>query len=658
MSTDLESRRHVRTAGVLLCWTLAWTAPLIAEAAPEPDLSHAEQLSIFNAPAALQLLDKLQPTADSGDTLAQWLMVRGLACIDGDPEQAQAIIRRLYRLGQTQPSAEAAAHVVQAVVYVRSNQLDLAEAEVNRIGTAAMLPAFERFRLEAVRGAVERLRGRNETAASIYERLLDFANAMHSSWRAFYAMEQLSIMYFSTGNLERAASLARRMRVIAEQAGDDLLWTEALNVESDIADARGDRAARLHALLEALPHARRADSDRVMSLELLNLGDSYLKSGDYTAALDYSIQALAVARRMRRSWIERIANFRIGIAQIGLGAVAQGKQLVDGAIQQSLSGGDLANTNTMMHEYLEVLEKAGDLRGALEVVHQDDEVRKRLMATSRQKILLELSAKFDDERRARQIELLERDNTIKSRDLQAQRLRQQMIVMAAALIAVACGALAWGICRIRHANERWVHNSQRDVLTGLLNRRHFNEHILTQHGDRPYVGCLLLISVDRLQCVNDLFGHAAGDAVLTALGNRLSSVLRDAEALVRWNGKDFLAMLGPMSEAQLNRLVRQLLNIAPSEPVTWNGHSRRCTVSIGYASFPMGGAAVDLSLDRAITLAGKALQQAKRQGRDRACLIQLVNADSEQELSAINMRFEEAAAQHRVRLVETRGAAG
>jgi len=66
-------------------------------------------------------------------------------------------------------------------------------------------------------------------------------------------------------------------------------------------------------------------------------------------------------------------------------------------------------------------------------------VRDKLAVNAREKALLELSAKFDDERRARRIELLERDNAIKSRDLQAQRSRQQLLLLSAALIVVACG---------------------------------------------------------------------------------------------------------------------------------------------------------------------------------------------------------------------------
>jgi diguanylate cyclase (GGDEF)-like protein len=295
----------------------------------------------------------------------------------------------------------------------------------------------------------------------------------------------------------------------------------------------------------------------------------------------------------------------------------------------------------------------GDLRGALEVGHRDDTVRDELAVTSREKALLELSAKFDDERRARRIELLERDNAIKSRGLQAQRLRQQMIVMAAALIALACGALFWGIVRIRKVNARLLHNIKHDGLTGLLNRRYFNEHILTKQANRPYVGCLLLVGVDRTEHINDALGYAAGDEVLSIVSKRLSSGLRESDALVRWASEVFLIMTGPMSDAQLNLAVRRLLTVMRSEPLTWNGQSVECTVSIGYASFPVNGAAVDISLDGAITLVDKALRQARHQGGDRTCLITLINAHNEQELRAIQAQFEVATSDRRVQLVET-----
>ena len=434
--------RGRRTGGMLLCLVLAWAFPASAQAAPTPDLDRAEELSWLDPTAALQLLDKLQPAAQTGDVLVQWLMARGLAYADSKPEQTQAIIRRLHDLGGSRPSAEAASHMVRANLYTHTDQLDSADAELKSVGVDTNLPEFERFRLEALRGTAHMLLGKREAALSDYERARDLASAMHSPSRLVEAMTKLAGFYVTIEDLERATSLVAQVRTTAQQTGDEVLLAEVSDLESEIADVRGDRAQQGRALLEALSHAQRGGGERIMAMVLVDLGDLNLKTGNYAAALDYSKQAVALGRKLGRRLFERLALFSMGMADIGLGHLASGKRVVDSAIQQSLASGDLFNSDDMMRRYRTTLEKVGDLHGALEVTHRDDTVRDQLATVARQKALLELSAKFDAERRARRIELLERDNAIKSRNLEAQRLRQQMIVMSAALIVLACGALS------------------------------------------------------------------------------------------------------------------------------------------------------------------------------------------------------------------------
>ena len=655
--------RARRSGAALLCLLLGslipaatQAVPASTQAAPVSDLDRAEQLSWLDAPAALQLLDQLQPTAQTGDALVQWLMARGIAYADVDQKQAQAIAQRLQELGRTQASAEAASHLVWAQFYLHNDQPDRAETELKRVDADATLPGFERFRLQSLLGTAHVLQSKLEAAASDFERARDLANTMHSTPRVSEAMIKLANLYGETGVLKAAASLVAQLRITAQETGDEVLWFAVADLEAGIAEARGDNTERRRALLEALGHARRGGSERSLAMVLADLGDLNLRTGNYAAALDDSTQAAALADKLRRPLVARLARFSMGMAQIGLGQLASGKQVVDSAIQQSLTGGDLYNADDMMRRYRAALEKVGDLPGALEVMNRDDTVRDQLAVTAREKALLELSAKFDDERRARQIELLERDNAIKSRDLLAQRLRQQLIVMAGALIVLVCGALFWGILRIRKVNVRLLHNMQHDSLTGLLERRYFNERILARQADRAYVGCLLLVEVDGAEDLNDAWGHAGGDGILSVIAQRLTGALRDSDALVRWASEVFLVLAGPMSDAQLNLAVRRLLTALRSEPIAWSGHSIRCTVSVGYASFPIQGAAVDISLDRAITLVDKALRQAKRLGGNRACLISRVTANNERELSAINAQFEVAASDRRVQLVETVGA--
>jgi diguanylate cyclase (GGDEF)-like protein len=280
------------------------------------------------------------------------------------------------------------------------------------------------------------------------------------------------------------------------------------------------------------------------------------------------------------------------------------------------------------------------------------------MTNARQQALLELSAKFDAERRARQIDLLTRDNAIKSAELSAQRLHQELVLTGALLALTVAAILGWAFRGVRKANQQLRYNSEHDPLTGLPNRRYFHERVLARDDAGRFEGCVLIIDVDHFKRINDLFGHQAGDHVLACVGKRLAAVLRGSDILLRWGGEEFLAVLPPMEDAPLAATAHRLLNAVGGESIDWHGETIRCTTSIGYASFPLPRMTTSVSLNRAISLADKALYQAKRRGRNRACLITALCADSEAELTRISTDFEAARAGDRVQLNEITGLAG
>jgi diguanylate cyclase (GGDEF)-like protein len=426
---------------------------------------------------------------------------------------------------------------------------------------------------------------------------------------------------------------------------------------ADIADRRGDRPEERRASLAGLEHAKRSGSSRWLELALLNLGDSFLKTHDYAESLKYTKAALPIMLRTNQRDDMQVALFNEGLAYIGLGSIKMGEKLAEGAISEALSGSDLLDAKELLREYADALEHAGYLMMAIQVYHRYDALSEKFMTNTRQRAFLELSAQFDDERKARELELLRRDNALKVSEMREQRLRQQLILAGALFIALICGALVWAFARVSKANERLRFSSEHDPLTGLSNRRYFNERVLAVEGGRPVGGCVLLADLDHFKRINDTYGHPAGDAVLAAMSQRLSAALRENDKLVRWGGEEFLAVLGPMTPAQADITAARLLQAVRREPVAWNGQMIRCTISIGYASFPMQGSATDISLDSAISLVDKALYEAKRRGRDRACLIKVVSARNEKELTSISSEFESATTDRRVQLVEILGAA-
>jgi diguanylate cyclase (GGDEF)-like protein len=151
-----------------------------------------------------------------------------------------------------------------------------------------------------------------------------------------------------------------------------------------------------------------------------------------------------------------------------------------------------------------------------------------------------------------------------------------------------------------------------DALTGLPNRRWLDEALavqlaLAQREGRPYT--VLMMDLDHFKQVNDTHGHAMGDAVLRAFGQRLQGQLRRSDLCARYGGEEFVVVLtGTPAEPALevaDRL-RRAVGATPLVPgVT-------ATVSVGATCHRPGDDVAAL-----LARADAALYEAKRAGRDR-----------------------------------------
>ncbi len=609
---------------------------------------------------AAQIVDAARPlSSQSVATEIDMLEIRGMVYADSTrDDDVYAVERRLEAIASADNDAAVrAGRFVRAYSARQHNQYAAAEAELKGIDVNAIGSDTERYRVLMLQGHVLRILGQDEAALPSLEKALDLANKMHDDPRTLHTMLSLARIYTDSGNFDRGMVQLNAARTLANRLGDEAALVETEERVADIADRRGDRAEERRASLAGLEHAKRSGSSKWLELALVNLGDSYLKTRDFAESLKYSKEALPIMQRTNQRGDEQITLFNEGLAYIGLGSIKAGEKLAEGAIAESLAGSNLLDAKELLREYADALEHAGYLMMAIQAYHRYDETSEKFMTNTRQRAFLELSAQFDDERKARELELLRRDNALKVSEMRGQRLRQQLIVAAALFIACICAALVWAFARVSKANEKLRFSSEHDPLTGLSNRRYFNERVLAVDGGRPVGGCVLLADLDHFKRINDTYGHPAGDAVLAAMSQRLAAALRENDKLVRWGGEEFLAVLGPMTPAQADLTAERLLQAVRREPVMWNGQLIRCTISIGYASFPMAGSATDISLDSAISLVDKALYVAKRRGRDRACLIKVVSARDEKELTTISSEFESATTDRRVQLVEILGAA-
>jgi diguanylate cyclase (GGDEF)-like protein len=647
--------------------TLALIAAFVLSAATASGAlaqsTYADQLEMLewaDPERAAQMIDAAPPLpTDTGASEIEMLEIRGMIYADSTRDKdVQEVVRSLDAIARAgDVSAVRAGRFVRAYSARQHSQFATAEAELKGIDMNSIVSDTERYRVVTLRGHVLRILGQDEAALPFLEQALDLGNKLQDDRRTLHAMLSLARIYTDSGNFDRAMVQLKTARGLATRLGDEAALVETDEREADIADRRGDRIEERRASLAGLEHAKRSGSSKWIELALLNLGDSYLKTRDFAESLKYSKQALPIMLRTNQRDDVQITLFNEGLAYIGLGSIKAGQKLAEAAINEALAGSDLLDAKELLREYADALEHAGYLMMAIQVYHRYDEISEKFMTNTRQRAFLELSAQFDDERKARELELLRRDNELKVSEMRGQRLLQQLVLALALFIAVICAALVWAFARVSRANERLRFSSEHDPLTGLSNRRYFNEQVLAIDGGRPVGGCVLLADLDHFKRINDTYGHPAGDAVLAAMSQRLAAALRENDKLVRWGGEEFLAVLGPMSPAQADLTAERLLQAVRGEPVLWNGQLIRCTISIGYANFPMPGSATDISLDSAISLVDKALYEAKRRGRDRACLIKVVSASNEKELTTISSEFESATSDFRVQLVEILGAA-
>jgi len=178
------------------------------------------------------------------------------------------------------------------------------------------------------------------------------------------------------------------------------------------------------------------------------------------------------------------------------------------------------------------------------------------------------------------------------------------------------------------AGEKLQQMAETDPLTGLANRRHFSdayrkESARALRDEKPLA--MLMLDIDFFKRVNDKWGHASGDRVLTALADVLRNSLRAADLPARLGGEEFAVLLpgATMNEATATaerlRLAMAAASVepAPDAPPPETGDGRiRFTVSIGVAEAVTDGCR---TLDAMLAVADRRLYAAKQAGRNRVC---------------------------------------
>ena len=172
----------------------------------------------------------------------------------------------------------------------------------------------------------------------------------------------------------------------------------------------------------------------------------------------------------------------------------------------------------------------------------------------------------------------------------------------------------WLQDELRTRNAELDRVSRIDMLTNIYNRRHLDEHlrqVISAARRRDRTVGVLIVDIDHFKEVNDERGHLAGDVVLREVAARLQQAMRTEDALGRWGGEEFLAVLTDTPPEGIRIMAERLRQVIAAAPFILDDGSRiRVTVSVGHTN---GTEDAEVLVHRA----DDALYVAKGEGRNR-----------------------------------------
>ena len=168
----------------------------------------------------------------------------------------------------------------------------------------------------------------------------------------------------------------------------------------------------------------------------------------------------------------------------------------------------------------------------------------------------------------------------------------------------------------------------RDPMTGLLNRRGFDEELrqIWSKGPQAFPLGLLIIDVDHFKAINDSYGHFVGDQVLKECAKLIQASVRDYDVVCRYYGGDEMVVILPQSDRVETRRIAERMVAKFREAIVCKGtYDLRITISIGACHVDSSS---EPTADKFLIQADRALYRAKQTGRNRICFAEEMPASA------------------------------
>lgn len=468
-----------------------------------------------------------------------------------------------------------------------------------------------------------------DRALQHYVKALELRKAIDDKVGMSKSINNMGRVHHKLGNYDKAIELFREALLLKPE-NDQSGRVNTLNNLGLVYRAKGDIPSAMAVFQEALQLAESIQSIQGIAYSMMSLGETYKLTGQLTLAESYTLNALAHYESIQYTHGVAYTLFRAGVIYAERGERAKALDYYDRSelwaeqIKQKGLRRDIA------WEKAKIFEASLDLPQALLYLHKYISLQESILNSDLHQKILILQNQHELEGKAKEIELLHKDVTLKNAQLKIQWLL--LAVVATFLAASIVFALflyrqnKWrknkekellsATVSLEAANQRLSQLADTDFLTRVANRRRFNKEFVAacrEVAKGQEALAVMIMDIDFFKEYNDYYGHLQGDECLVQVAAVLQDTFLNEECLLaRYGGEEFIVLIrGDCSQAfQYAEKARQ--HIEELNLPHLRSASGRVTCSFGLACFVHHGMPQEL-----IAQADKALYEAKRSGRNK-----------------------------------------
>lgn len=490
--------------------------------------------------------------------------------------QQHQLSESLYLLGKTHQLACDQQSALKALL----QSLQIAEAQEDQAAIG------ERLNLIAMTHA--HLKNYSEALSDIY-RALAIAQQIPDKQLEGQALNTLGLIYLDLGEPFRALSYIQQSYDILEETGGPELLGEVLNSLCQAYFRLGNPEKALYYGRQAARSSHQRGDFHQYTLGLLALGQVYYAQGEEFKAMEAYQRAYEAAQKY-----QYVCHASTALCLAG-GVLVDRKQFR--SAQKNLEESLRLIQNFDQHpNFAECHRLLSELFAKQKKYQPALEHHKQYHASIAQRYQRDLNSR---------VKVLELANNLETANKISQALKEQN------------QALREEVRLRKQAQARLEEISRLDPLTKLNNRRYFFELAEREYARSQRYGHALsaiMIDLDYFKQINDTFGHAVGDQVLTEIARRIALSARKVDIAGRYGGEEFIVLLPETSLKDALTVANRIWHDLTHRPTITSKLSIPVKASIGVACLEPGS---EISLDELIDRADQALYQAKQLGRNR-----------------------------------------